>query len=170
MTMATLEDQPEIHVLCWTNQSSPINTLWPSDPIWCQRSWSSLVQVMVCCLMAPLAINWTNVDLYSGHTTSRSTASLLMPWLLASPGHQQPCYWLHIKWDRKDLSSLCHLSVEKCKCILCPPRRIRPVQGSRGMPSLFLEHLTHEVDCLHVVSAHHLLQVAEIQTINAAFL
>ena len=27
------------------------NTLWPSDAIWRQRSWSTLAQVMACCLM-----------------------------------------------------------------------------------------------------------------------
>ena len=30
-----------------------VNSLWPSDAIWRQRSWSSLVQVMTCCLTAP---------------------------------------------------------------------------------------------------------------------
>ena len=28
-----------------------INSLLPSDDIWCQWSWSTLVQVMACCLM-----------------------------------------------------------------------------------------------------------------------
>ena len=30
-----------------------VNSLWPSDAIWRQRSWSTLVQVMACCLTAP---------------------------------------------------------------------------------------------------------------------
>ena len=30
-----------------------VNSLWPSDAIWWQRSGSTLAQVMVCCLMAP---------------------------------------------------------------------------------------------------------------------
>ena len=30
-----------------------INSLWPSDAIWLQRSRSTLVQVMACCLTAP---------------------------------------------------------------------------------------------------------------------
>ena len=34
-------------------QPDPLNSLWPSDAIWRWRSWSTLVQVMVCCLMAP---------------------------------------------------------------------------------------------------------------------
>ena len=35
-------------VLYWV-----INSLWPSDAIWRQKSWSTLAQVMACCLMAP---------------------------------------------------------------------------------------------------------------------
>ena len=30
-----------------------INSLWPSDAIWRQRTGSTLAQVMACCLMAP---------------------------------------------------------------------------------------------------------------------
>ena len=30
-----------------------VNSLWPSDTIWRQRSGSTLAQVMACCLMAP---------------------------------------------------------------------------------------------------------------------
>ena len=30
-----------------------INSSWTNDPIWHQRSWAKLVQVMACCLMAP---------------------------------------------------------------------------------------------------------------------
>ena len=29
------------------------NSLWPCDAIWHHRSWSTLVQVIACCLMAP---------------------------------------------------------------------------------------------------------------------
>ena len=32
---------------------SALNTLWPSDAMWRQRSWTTLAQVMACCLMAP---------------------------------------------------------------------------------------------------------------------
>ena len=31
----------------------PINSLWPNDTRWHRRSWSSLVQIMACCLTAP---------------------------------------------------------------------------------------------------------------------
>ena len=30
-----------------------VNSLWPSDVIWRQGSWSTLAQVMACCLTAP---------------------------------------------------------------------------------------------------------------------
>ena len=33
---------------------SCINSLWPSDAIWRQRSGSTLAQVMACCLTAPI--------------------------------------------------------------------------------------------------------------------
>ena len=49
---------------------------------------------------------------------TRSISWLLMPWLLTSPGHQQPWYWLYrICWSfsylRKDFKYLCHINVEE---------------------------------------------------------
>ena len=46
---------------CWPRSMSPngvtrpqwVNWLLPSDTIWHHRTWSTLVQVMACCLMAP---------------------------------------------------------------------------------------------------------------------
>ena len=46
-----------------------------------------------------------------------------MPWLLTSPGHQQPWYWLYwicrsFSYLRKDFKYLCHINVDeytKCK-------------------------------------------------------
>ena len=29
------------------------NSLWPSDAVWCHRTWPTLVQIMTCCLMTP---------------------------------------------------------------------------------------------------------------------
>ena len=73
---------------------------------------------------------WTNAELtlnvrgpsYLGLT--RSISWLLMPWLLTSPGHQQPWYWLYIEyvgpyltWGR--ILSTCVVSMwrndKKCK-------------------------------------------------------
>ena len=41
--------------------SPSLNSLWPSDAIWRQRSGSTLARVMACCLKAP-SHSWTNVD------------------------------------------------------------------------------------------------------------
>ena len=48
---------------------------------------------------------------------TRSISCLLMPWLLTSPGHQQPWYWLcricrYWSYLRKDIKYLCHIIVE----------------------------------------------------------
>ena len=48
---------------------------------------------------------------------TRSISRLLMSWLLTSPGHQQPWYWLWRMckfWSylRKDVKYLCHINVE----------------------------------------------------------
>ena len=49
---------------------------------------------------------------------TRSISWLLMPWLLASPGHQQPWCWLcrigrFLSYLRKDFNYLPHINVEK---------------------------------------------------------
>ena len=49
---------------------------------------------------------------------TRSISWLLMPWLLTSPGHQQPWYWLcrigrFLSYLRKDFSYLRRINVEK---------------------------------------------------------
>ena len=48
---------------------------------------------------------------------TRSISWLLMPWLLTSPGHQQPWYWLckigrFLSYLRKDFNYLRHMNVE----------------------------------------------------------
>ena len=53
-----------------------------------------------------------------GPSLNRSISWLLMPWLLASPGHQQPWYWLCIvgeswSYTRKGFSHLWHVSAEE---------------------------------------------------------
>ena len=40
----------DLHALC---MRECLNSLWPSDAIWRQRSGSTLAQVMACCLLAP---------------------------------------------------------------------------------------------------------------------
>ena len=57
---------------------------------------------------------------------TRSISWLLMPWLLTSPGHQQPWYWLcrmgrFLSYFRKDFNYLRRINVEKwhkCKYML----------------------------------------------------
>ena len=41
------------NTVIWITLSVFLNSLWPSDAIWCKRSGSILAQVMACCLMAP---------------------------------------------------------------------------------------------------------------------
>ena len=53
---------------------------------------------------------------YLGLTWSISW--LLMPWLLTSPGHQEPWYWLYwicrfLSYFRKDFKYLCYTNVEE---------------------------------------------------------
>ena len=57
------------------------------------------------------------VDSYNLSLT-RSISWLLMPWLLISPGHQQPWFWLCrigrlLSYLRKDFKYLRHINVEK---------------------------------------------------------
>ena len=49
---------------------------------------------------------------------TRSISWLLMPWLLASPGQQQPWYWLcrigsSLSYSRRNFNYLCLISVEE---------------------------------------------------------
>ena len=66
----------------------------------------------------------TNSDLFAltlnvrGPSLTRSISWMLMPWLLTSPGHQQPWYWLcrigrFLSYLRKDFNYLCRINVEK---------------------------------------------------------
>ena len=49
---------------------------------------------------------------------TRSISRFLMPWLLASPGHQHPWYWLCrigkcLSYLRKDFNYPCHVNMEE---------------------------------------------------------
>ena len=37
----------------WPSESKTLNSLWPRDAIWCNRSGSTLPQVTACCLTVP---------------------------------------------------------------------------------------------------------------------
>ena len=75
-----------------------------------------------------LAIRLHNLHGFSGLTLNvrgpiylgltRWISWLLMPWLLTSPGHQQPWYWLDricrpSSYLRKDFKYLCQINVEE---------------------------------------------------------
>ena len=58
-----------------------VNSLWPSDIIWCHRSGSTLTQVMACCLMAPshyLKPCWSLVRFWCIHLRAISQEMHLM--------------------------------------------------------------------------------------------
>ena len=69
---------------CWPRSILPygiirpqwVNSLWPNDAIWRQRSGSTLAQVMACCLMAP-SHYWTNVDLPSARSIGIHLSTIL---------------------------------------------------------------------------------------------
>ena len=59
----TFEYISSVFNICWNQTGNAwymnippnmiLNSLWPSDDIWRHRIWSTLAQVMACCLMAP---------------------------------------------------------------------------------------------------------------------
>ena len=76
-----------------------------------------LYKVVVVCGSPHLYSLTLNVRGPSYLGLSKSISWLLMPWLLTSPGHQQPWYWLCgicRSWSylRKDFKNLCHVNVE----------------------------------------------------------
>ena len=89
------------------------------------KTLSHSLDQLMCCK------TWTKIRTKSKSTLNirgasylswtRSASWLLMPWLLASPGHQQPWYWLCITgrslpYLRKDFNDLCHVNAEEwCK-------------------------------------------------------
>ena len=68
---------------------------------------------------------------------TRSISWLLMPWLLTSPGHQQPWYWLYricrsFPYLRKCFKYLCQINVEddlKCKYMVMFPQKNLACKG-----------------------------------------
>ena len=59
------------------SSSHCVNSLWPSDTIWHQRSWSTLDQVMACCLTAPshyLNQCWLLISVFLWHSPESNFA------------------------------------------------------------------------------------------------
>ena len=78
---------------------------------------------------------------------TRSISWLLMPWLLTSPGHQQPWYWLYricrsFSYLRKDFKYLCHINVEewhKMQIYVYVPSEKFSTQRVKSVQSLLYE-------------------------------
>ena len=80
----------------------------------CQEYWCQCEMIWSNVRWFALTLNMQGPS-YLGLT--RSISWLLMPWLLMSPGHQQPWYWLgrigrFLSYLRKDFNHLCHINVE----------------------------------------------------------
>ena len=97
-----------------------INTLipWLSPKMtlsWWYCSRAEVTPVKLECDSMDLTLNVRGPSYLS---LTRSISWLLMPWLLTSPGHQQPWYWLcrmgrFLSYLRKDFNYLRHTNVEK---------------------------------------------------------
>ena len=75
-----------------------------------------LTVAILCLHKSPVLTLNVRGQSYLGLT--RSISRLLMPWLLTSPGHQQPWYWLcrvgrFLSYFRKDFKYLRRINVEK---------------------------------------------------------
>ena len=67
-----------------------INSLWPSDAMWRQRSGSTLAQVMVCCLTAPShylnqCYIWLIISEVQGHSYQGISQAMLLPSITKNP-------------------------------------------------------------------------------------
>ena len=89
-------------------------------PLWLMTSAAADVISVRGVHMASLGYNKLTLNLRGPCYLSltRSISWLLMPWLLLSPGHQQPWYWLcrigrSMSCLRKDSNYLCHINVEE---------------------------------------------------------
>ena len=98
--------------------------------------WSIECQCQICSLWLPRRFIQVkthgltlNVREPSYLSLTRSKSWLMMPWLLASPGHRQPWYWLFrigrsMSYLRKDFNYLCHINViewHKMSIYVCAP-------------------------------------------------
>ena len=83
-------------------------------------------------------------------SSTRSMLWLLMPWLLAYPGHQQPWYWLHrvnrlLSSTKRYFNYLQHLSVEncrKCRYVFFFFKQIEDEANVKLFPVLFVDTVT----------------------------
>ena len=101
---------------CLGNKVSPGNNdmfLWCHIP----SQWSNNGDEFAAHLVMKISLTLNMWEpSYLGLT--RTISCLLMPWLLVSPGHQQPWYWQCstgriLFYLRKDFNYLCHINVEE---------------------------------------------------------
>ena len=135
---------------------------------------STLVQVMArCCQatshypsqcwlrsMSPYGITRPHNELNLRLEYSRRYRSipwLLMPWLLPSPGHQQPWYWLcringSLSSTKKDFNKLCHLIDkqwwEMCLCLHVSSMYVSSIKFSTSMVNIYQETLVYHTHSL----------------------
>ena len=105
----------------WYCNRAPKNKLWKLNDTIIIFIQENGTESFVCKMSAiwlsglMLTLNVPRGQSYLGLT--RSISWLLMPWLLMSPGHQQPWYWLYriyrpFSYLRKDFKHLCQINVE----------------------------------------------------------
>ena len=80
---------------------------------------------------------------------TRSISRLLMPWLLTSPGHQQPWYWPCRSWSylRMDFKYMCNINVKKwhnCKYLFMFPLTNLARKGLSSLRWLTLPQWIHD--------------------------
>ena len=100
------------HTTVFPSVASNFTWLMPSNYKFVFMLSSHLVYVLMTSSQVTLLTLNVQGPSYLGLT--RSISWLLMPWLLMSPGHQQPWYWLYRIWRsfsylRKDFKYLCHM-------------------------------------------------------------
>ena len=91
----------------------------------CHLIWTELSKTSGFILIRHFQIRYTFKELLTlnvwGPSYIRLTMSAswwLIPWLLPSPGHQQPWYWLcklgrSLSYMRKDFNYICHINEEE---------------------------------------------------------
>ena len=87
---------------------------------------------------------------------TRSISWLLMPWLLTSPGHQQPWYWLYricrfLSYLRKDFISMWRNDT-KCKCMFMFPLKNLARKGL-SIFGVVLQLSILKIECWHLCSS-----------------
>ena len=110
--------EPVLEYVNWTlGNKLQWNFNWNSNSLIAENTFENVV--CECCSFR-LGLNVLTLKVrgpsYLGLTSPISW--LLMPWLLASPGHQQPWYWLcrigkFLSYSRGNFNYLCLISVEE---------------------------------------------------------